>query len=103
MGIRWGFLDCLGYEVRKGFEESARTAKMASESWGEEAGFHESGVADEWREKGVETRRRCEPEFALDRAGKFCGQEESRGVLLGAVGANVEAENVSTTSITVAQ
>ena len=60
-------------------------------------------MADEWREKWVGTRRRCEPRFALDRADKFCGQEESRRVLLGAGGANVEAENVSTIRMTVAQ
>jgi hypothetical protein len=60
-------------------------------------------MADEWREKWVETRRRCEPKFALDRANRFCGQEESRGVLLGAVGANVEGENVSRIRITVEQ
>ena len=60
-------------------------------------------MADEWQEKWVETRRRCEPKFALGRADRFYGYEESKGVLLGAVGANVEAENVSTIRITVAQ
>ena len=57
-------------------------------------------MADECQEKWVETRRRCEPKFALDGADRLCGQEESWGVLLGV---NVEAENVSTIRITVAQ
>jgi hypothetical protein len=60
-------------------------------------------VTDESREKWVETRRRCEPKFALDSANRFCGQEESRGVLQGGVGANVEGENVSRIRITVEQ
>ena len=38
----------------------------------------------------------------MDGADRFCGQEESWTVLLG-VGVDVEAENVSTTRITVAQ
>jgi hypothetical protein len=70
-------------------------AKIESEGWGEVAGFRELSGADEWPEKWVETRGRCEAKFALGRADRFCGYEESRGVLL-----SVSCQTVSRSTMT---